>query len=598
MRFVTFILLFVCTLRASASDHTPTTSKDAPTATPHRLHDLERYELEAIEAELEKRGWEHHPDPEGHAIDEVTIVNLDIFQSRDPYPTLFNELHINTKPWVIERELLFGSGSQWGEDHVYETERILRRWLFLSWVRVIPARVKSQASQTTTNHHSDLKVLVISQDLWSLRASFDFSYVGSRLELLNLAVTESNFLGQSMRLGPTFSLDLGKMSFGGTISNYRFGRTAYGGEANASLITNRASGAYEGETANLLITRPLIRLDDIWGGEFQISHNRDIYRSFTSGALAAVTIPETGESALLTYQRRTLDLHLQATRSSGRAFKSNWTVGYGYFNREYPLIQSGLQAATQSLFTSRYLPVSESAGLLYVKWDGYRANYVRKMNLDSYAVTEDVREGIIANASLSYASRFLGGGSEYLLPSFGIGHNWFLGDAILTASTQINTRIQPGVDTRTPFVNRNTTSRIKFYSGYFLGKWRWVAGGTLITHGFDRYRTQETLGSDSTLRGFPSGWLRGSTLLTFTQEVRSVPIHFLSTYIGIAAFQDWGDAFDDWGNMRLRPTLGAGLRVAFPQFNRDVVRFDIGFPLHALDASLGPTTVIQFSQAI
>ena len=560
---------------------------------PHPLHDQETYEAGEINAALEKLGWERlTPEQikaaEGEKISEIKLVGLEIFQARDFYPDWLNHLHEETKPWVIERELLFEKGSTWTADYSYETERILRKWLFLSWVRVVPARAK----QT-----SELKVLVITQDLWSLRTGFDFSLVNSRLELLDIAITESNLMGQAVVTGPAFHLDLGTMNFGALFSNYRFGHSNYGGAADARVIVNRNTGAYEGERFSTTVTRPLIRLDDKWGADLSINYNRDIYRAFSNGQIASLNIPETGESALLTYNRKTFDVTASVTRSYGRAFKSNWSGGYGYFSRLYPLIQSSISQSTADLFTSRYLPTSESAGYLFIKWDGYQASFQRRMNLDTYAITEDVREGLSTSVALSAATPAIGGGSNYLLPSFALSHNSFFGEAILSVTLSGNTRYQPNVDSRTSFVNRNGSTKIKYYSPYF-GRFRYVASGEWTSHSFDRNHTQESLGSDSTLRGFPSSWLRGSQLVTLTQEIRSEPIHFLSTYLGVAAFQDWGDAFEDYSTMRLRPTLGLGLRVGFTQFNREVIRFDLGFPLHTLDQALGPTSVIQFNQAI
>ncbi|MCM0606153.1 MAG: hypothetical protein KA715_08690 [Xanthomonadaceae bacterium] len=554
----------------------------------HSLHDLENYELEAINEELTRLGWEFHPSPEGNTIKDFAIKSLDVFEARDPYPVSLNKVHIITQPWVIEREVLVTQGEKWDSEYAYETERILRRWLPLAWVRVVPARIKS---------NNEVHVLIITQDLWSLRPEMDISFVGSRLEVFDFGLIESNLFGQAMQVGPTFHLDLGTIAFGGLFRNYRLGHTDYGLRSSAKAVLNRYSGVREGQFITATFNRPLVRLDDKWGGDFTITSNQDIYRAFSSGTLATVSIPETSESPSLTYSRQVFELNASVTRSYGRQWKSNWTGGYGYFYRNYPLIQTGLTQTTQDLFISRYLPVSESAGYFYLKWEGYQASYQRRMNYDTYAITEDFREGLSANVSLSGAARTLGGTSEYLLPSIGVGQNWFFGEAILAASTQASFRYQPGVDSRTPFVNRNTSTAIKYFSPSFKHL-RWVASGRVATHIFDRYRTQEFLGGDTTLRGFPSGWLRGSQVITLSQELRTEPVKWLSTYFGAVVFQDWGDAFDHFGNMRLRPTAGAGIRFGFPQFQREVVRFDIGFPLHALDADLGPTAVFQFNQAI
>ena len=44
-------------------------------------------------------------------------------------------------------------------------------------------------------------------------------------------------------------------------------------------------------------------------------------------------------------------------------------------------------------------------------------------------------------------------------------------------------------------------------------------------------------------------------------------------------FYDVGDAMTGFDNLRVKQSLGGGLRVLLPQFNRAVFRADIGFPI-------------------
>ena len=62
-------------------------------------------------------------------------------------------------------------------------------------------------------------------------------------------------------------------------------------------------------------------------------------------------------------------------------------------------------------------------------------------------------------------------------------------------------------------------------------------------------------------------------------ELRSTSLDILSAQVGAAAFYDVGDAKNHIDNLRLKQSVGLGLRVLFPEFDRIVMRADWGFPL-------------------
>lgn len=568
---------------------TPLQAQSDPSASQEILHDQEFYEKEIIAAALAAKGLTRDPAPQGKKIQNVEIITHDILLPRDPYPLWLNKIHTTTQDWIIERELLFRPGDSWNDDYAYETERIIRKWLPLAWVRIIPARSVKDSNQ--------LQILVLTQDLWSLRTNFNVSFVGSKLELFELQVVESNLLGQAIRVGPTFSLDLATVAYGGTFFNYRIGKSDIQVKADADMVWNRDSGVREGHHIITSISRPLYRLDDRWGGELSLDLTSDFFRLFSAGSLSQVSIAETGQSVPFQYRRETMNLSARATHSLGRLWKRQWSMGYGFFSKQYPLTATGLSIQTVSLFSERFLPYQESASYLFASYEWFKAQYERLMNIDAYALTEDFREGPYLLASLSVASRAIGGRSDFLLPGLTLGHNWKGGESLYLTSISANTRYQPGLNPKTDWLNRNYQGSFKYYSPFF-GKFRAVAATNWVSHAFDLSKTQETLGGNGALRGYPSAYLRGTHYFTVNFEIRSVPVRFLNTYWGLVVFQDWGDAFNQVEALTLKPTLGAGLRMVFPQFTRDAWRLDVGIPLHARDMALGPTAVFQYAQAI
>src|SRR5262249_34832473 len=107
------------------------------------------------------------------------------------------------------------------------------------------------------------------------------------------------------------------------------------------------------------------------------------------------------------------------------------------------------------------------------------------------------------------------------------------------------------------------------------------------------------LGGDGRLRGYPSNYFVGKDLVVYNLEYRSPPVELLSCQLGGAAFYDAGHAADDFRTLRLRHSVGLGLRALFPQLERIVFRADLGFPLQpGLDPGVARYALsVTFEQA-
>ena len=83
----------------------------------------------------------------GARIGEIRVVTHDVFDLRDPKENNFlyrlvNKLHINTRPEVIRRLLLFNTGEPLSVRLIEETERVLRtkHYLYDAEIRPIAYR--------------------------------------------------------------------------------------------------------------------------------------------------------------------------------------------------------------------------------------------------------------------------------------------------------------------------------------------------------------------------------------------------------------------------------------------------------------------------
>ena len=113
---------------------------------------------------------------------------------------------------------------------------------------------------------------------------------------------------------------------------------------------------------------------------------------------------------------------------------------------------------------------------------------------------------------------------------------------------------------------------------------------------FDYGRSMElvSLGGDNSLRGYPADFRLGTRLVNVNVEVRSRPLVWRTLHLGLALFYDGGDAWmhEQGEPMQYHHSVGIGLRGLFPQFDKGVVRLDLGFPL---DRVPDPYSMVTFS---
>ena len=110
------------------------------------------------------------------------------------------------------------------------------------------------------------------------------------------------------------------------------------------------------------------------------------------------------------------------------------------------------------------------------------------------------------------------------------------------------------------------------------------AGRIVMNASFsNRYRNylnaRTFIGGEDRLRGYPTSFFFGKDTVFYNIEYRSRSIEILKAQIGAVAFFDAADAAQGFDMLRAKQSVGAGLRLLFPQVNRNVLRLDLAFPL-------------------
>jgi len=582
IRFIAaFCLAFCITIESKASTH-------------DILNQEKSYQAQLIENSLEELGLNRDLNPDGKIIENIRVVTTDVITANDPWPLFLGHLHQVTHPEIIERELLFQTGKPWTEQLALESERNLRNYLFISLANIIPC----QGSQP-----DKIKVLVITKDLWSLRINTDFSYIGSTLEYLALQLEEANLLGKNKDVKAIFEINPVTLTLLEKFTDPRILGSRIATSEQMGIIQNKTTGNTEGAVAQVFLGQPLYSLHTPWAWNIYFNLKKDIYRLISSGAVQDFYSDTTHETVPIAYHRRLGNAQAAMTRSLSTPYyndliKQNLTLGWrGKVSQYSPLsTHLSLQPETQYQFRSRYIPRDESYGSIFLRYDLFLSSFTRLFNIDTFALTEDFRLGPTFTLETVFANPALGWSSSFFQPYASAGYSRLFGDHLFATQIALSARHQPGVIANNHWIDPTISLSFKNITARF-GIFRLHTALRLTRRAQHVHSALESLGGDSYLRGYPSQYFLGTQSWSGNLELRTIPMTFHTSHIGGVAFLDLGDAFNSPQQINTHGSLGVGVRVLFPQFNRQVLRADLGFPLEHLKKAVPSYLVLQFGQA-
>jgi hypothetical protein len=548
------------------------------------------YEEAMIQRALSSQGLSREPAPAGKRIERIVIVNNDVVTEGDLWPQWFNTFHVTTAPDVIQRELLFKTGDRWDANIVDESSRNVRGYLYLSTAQIVAARGKTPGG---------VVALVVTKDIWSLRPEMSFSFVGSTLEILEAHPAEYNLAGRNKVLGADARIDLATYLLGLHYTDPRIFGSRLASDQFGDLIWNKNTGAMEGGVFHFTGGQGLYSLNTEWAWSGTVDYRRDIYRLFSEAQIATYTSPNTGESVPYEFGERSLRPSLQITHRSGLLYKNDISFGWkAHVNQfEFPTVNGPLKPQTVADFEKNVMPINEEAGILFTSYHFYRADFVQLMDIDTFGLTEDFRLGPDLTAGFGVAKPAFGYSSDFAEPSLGLGYLWMFGHDLLNVGASGQARHQLGAIPGQVWVNEIATVSAKNISAPFFGGFRLHTSVHYTRRNNDLTNSFDTLGGDSSLRGYPSSFFIGAQSYGANLEVRSRPYLWQGLHFGWVAFTDVGDAKPSIKELGFNASVGAGLRVGIPQFNKPVLRFDLATPLEQIQGASPAYFVAQFGQA-
>ncbi len=520
--------------------------------------------------------------PEGKRIESIRVVPLEVFDEQDPVPLVMNSLHVTTRARIVRRELLVHVGDQYRTDLVTESERKLRAARQLSLVLVVPL-----AGSTP----DQVRLLVITRDVWSLRLNWGARFQAGKLEQLLLQPSEENLFGTHRTVSGLFSLQLDRYVAGAAYINPKVGGSRIQSTALANVIINRETGEGEGSYGGFSYGQPLFSTEATWAWGVTLLWRREIVRRFVGGELAQF------DSAFgqlpYVYSSDKLAGEYALTRSFGERNKLDLSLGAEATRRAFALPDVGrVDPRAAAEFLEREVPQADTRVSPFVGVQAYSTRYLRTLNLETLSLQEDAQLGHAALLKIYPASTGVGSSRTLLGVHSSLGYTFQLGDGLLrTIGTSRIEMSAPGES------DAEFEGSLRIASPRF-GVGRLVYDGVVVNRYLDYLNERFALGGNSRPRGYPSFAFIGKDRVESSVEFRSTPVQFLGAALGGVLFYDVGDAFNGFEHFEANQALGLGVRGLLPMFDRIVFRLDWGFPVASRHyATLPGNFLLTFRQA-
>jgi hypothetical protein len=488
----------------------------------------------------------------GARIGEIRVVSRDIFDLSDPGEDnlLFrwaNALHLETRPGVIRRALLFKSGDPLSVRVLEETERLLRAKSYIYDVQFRPLAYQNGV----------VDIEVSARDTWSLNLGLRASRTGGA-NTTGIKITEGNLFGTGTTLSVGRSNDVDRTSNELRIANDR----AFGHWTSIGLSVAENSDGYADALA---VARPFYALDTRWAGGLAATRYSRIEAIYNAGNVASE------------YRHR-----LRAAEAfggwsdglvDGRVRRTS--LGVAYRDDAYAT-EPGRVAPPQ-------LPADQTLVGPFVRLEFIEDRFDRQMNRDLIGRPEFFALGLASTVRLGWAGESLGSSQDTLVYAATISRGFKPApDHTLMASANIEGQYTGG---------RVQRQRLGGQAQYYRPqspRWLFYASAAvdLLTH--PDVNDTLVLGGEEGLRGYPLRYQSGTRRALFTVEQRLYTDVYLWRLfrIGGAAFYDLGRAWGGENVNQVNPgwlnDVGFGLRIGIDRSAfGNVVHVDVAFPLNA-----------------
>lgn len=449
------------------------------------------------------------------------MIRQEIFDSAEAtsWPErLSNNLHIRTRPQVIERELLFRVGGLYDSVQVAESARNLRSLGIFRDVQIDSIRTDS-----------GLVMRVTTRDGWTTRLGGRLRTVGGQVSV-GVSFFEDNFLGTATRGGASLSSDPVRTTFALEFRRPRLiGRTIGVGA--------RWEDRSDGTVLFGLLSRPFYSISDVRGFSLGGEYRDESVDQYLDG----IDVP------VDTLDHRQLSVRAAA----GWALRRNQR-GYVRSGVLAQVVRNDFQPSADSAPIPRTVTAAVGG---YVEWS--HARFLTRTGFQSFSRREDVDLSTTLSAGIYAAPAFLG------YDSAGVG---------LFASLRGGASFRNGFVVVTGIADGLITAAGLDSGGTVLAStvaWNPDSNSLLLVHGEGGWLTDPAPGYefDFGLNGGPRAFgvhsFTGNRAFFTTAELRRLlwPRVLGLVGVGFAVHGDYGGAWWAGSPTRTGGDVGAGLRI-------------------------------------
>jgi outer membrane protein assembly factor BamA len=485
----------------------------------------------------------------GARVGKIRVLTEDIFDLSDPRENnwlyrLANKLHVNTRPEVVRRLLLFDTGEPVSVRLIEETERLLRAKHYLYDVDIRPL----------TYRDGVVDIEVKTRDTWSLDIGIGASRAGGENKG-SVSLKEENLFGTGILLGLSYTSDVDRA---GTTFEV----------ADSNLFGTHGAIAYsyadynDGNSQSFSLQRPFYALDARWAAGVKALQSDTLDSLYNAG------------NNVSEYRVRRQAAEAFAGWSPGliRGWTQRYSVGVQREENDYEL-EPGKPPPVR-------LPSDLALAGPFVRFETVQDAFRTDVNLNLIGRVEDFAMGVQAALQVGRALTRFGSTRDAWLYNASVSNGFDVtSNSFLLANLGASGRYAEEGE------NQLLTGRARYYHrrGRHLLYYAAVSA--------DAFENPDIpgplqIGGDNGLRGYPLRYQSGERRVLGTLEMRAYTdwYPFRLFRVGGAVFYDTGRAWkgenQNTVNSGWLRDVGFGLRLLSARTSKgNVFHADVAFPL-------------------
>lgn len=490
-------------------------------------------------------------DGEAFKVRSIDFVTLPIFDLSRPDEDRWlyrvaNRIHHPTQERALREALVFREGDTVTPEMLAESERVLRRKLYVHDARVL-------AKQRCGD---EVDVAVVTRDVWTVSPRLSLARRGGANQFA-IGFGDANFLGSGKAISLTYQNDVDRKGIGVSYVDPNLLGTRV--RLGTQFTTND-----DGGRRYVDLRRPFYSLDAryAWGLTVKLDDRvEDLY--FRGESVAG-------------FKRSTRFWELSGGLSSGRGDGTVRRMLFGL-----TVDDEDFAPAPDAIAPTKF-PEDRSLAYPWVGFEIVEDAFERTSSFNHMGTTEDLFVGRRVDARLGWSPRSVSGDSNRMIFKGRYGDAfWVRENALFNYRVSLDGHWNQD---RRELENTRASVRANFRLAQ-TGRLSMITGAELTyTRGLTADQ-QLLLGGDSGLRGYPLRYQAGDRSWRFSAEERYFSDWYLFNVlrIGAAAFVDVGRAWfpdgPNQGEYGVLADVGVGLRVECTRTQSGRVHhLDFAFP--------------------